>query len=86
MFFGFVPAFVASVIIIIWRIIIGGNGVLMGILVTLLTFGIGLMWNKIRLNQILSEKNNVFIEFYLVGFIAHVVMLMCIVTLPRNMI
>lgn len=86
MFFGFVPAFVASVIIIIWRILMGGNGVIMGSLVTSLTFGIGLMWNKIRLKQILAKKNNVFIEFYLVGFIAHVAMLMCIVTLQRNMI
>lgn len=86
MFFGLIPAFVASVIIIIWRIIIGGSGVLMGILVTLLTFGIGLAWNKIRLKQILSEKNNVFIEFYLVGFFAHVVMLACTAALPQNMI
>jgi len=86
MFFGFVPAFVASVIIIIWRIIMGGNGVIMGSLVTSLTFGIGLMWNKIRLKQILAKNNNLFIEFYLVGFIAHVAMLMCIVTLQRNMI
>ena len=56
MFFGFIPASVAFVIIIIWRIIIGGNGVLMGILVTLLNFGIGLIWNKIRLKHILSKK------------------------------
>jgi diguanylate cyclase (GGDEF)-like protein/PAS domain S-box-containing protein len=58
----------------------------MGILVTLLDFGIGLMWNKIRLKQILSEKNNIFIEFYLVGVITHVVMLMCTLALPKNMI
>lgn len=86
MFFGFIPAFVASVIIIIWRIIIGGSGVLMGTLVTSLTFGIGLTWNKIRFKQVLSEKNNVFIEFYLVGFVAHMAMLMCTLALPRNMI
>jgi diguanylate cyclase (GGDEF)-like protein/PAS domain S-box-containing protein len=86
MFFGLIPAFVASIIIIIWRIIIGGNGVLMGILVTILTFGIGFAWNKVRLKQILSKKNNVFIEFYLVGFTVHVAMLTCTVALPNNMI
>ena len=86
MFFGFIPAFVATVIIIIWRIIIGGSGVLMGVLVTSLTFGIGLVWNKIRFKQILSQKNNVYIELYLVGFIAHVIMLTCTLALPQNMI
>lgn len=85
MFFGFVPTSVAVTIIIIWRIIIGGNGVLMGFLVTILTSGIGLTWNKIRLDHTLSKKNNVFIEFYIVGFIAHVVMLICILALPQDM-
>lgn len=56
MFFGFIPAFIASVIVIIWRMIIGGSGVLMGILVTSLTFGIGLIWNRIRLKHILFKK------------------------------
>lgn len=86
MFFGFIPAFVASVIIIIWRIIIGGSGTLMGILVTSVTFGIGFAWNKIRFKHILSKINNVFIEFYLVGFICHVAMLMCTLALPENMV
>lgn len=86
MFFGFIPAFVAAVIIIIWRIIIGGSGILMGVLVTAVTFGIGLTWNKIRFKQLLSKKNNVFIEFYLVGFISHVAMLMCTLALPQDMV
>lgn len=86
MFFGFIPAFVASVIVIIWRIIIGGSGILMGVLVTSVTFAIGFTWNKMRFKQVLSKKNNVFIEFYLVGFISHVAMIMCILALPQNMV
>lgn len=86
MFFGFIPAFVAAVIIIIWRIIIGGSGTIMGVIVTLATFGIGLTWNKIRFKQILSQKSNVFIEFHLVSFISHVAMLMCTLALPKDMI
>lgn len=86
MFFGFIPAFVAAVIIIIWRIIIGGSGTIMGVIVTLATFGIGLTWNKIRFKEILSQKSNVFIEFHLVSFISHLAMLMCTLALPKNMI
>jgi diguanylate cyclase (GGDEF)-like protein/PAS domain S-box-containing protein len=85
MFFGFIPASVAAAIIIIRRIIIGGNGALMGVLVTILTSGVGLIWNKMRLDHTLSKKSRVFIEFYMVGFIAHVVMLMCVVALPHDL-
>ncbi|MFZ7119524.1 MAG: HD domain-containing phosphohydrolase [Eubacteriaceae bacterium] len=86
MFFGFIPSFVAAVIIIIFRIIIGGNGVLMGVLVTILTASIGLIWNKKRLKQMLSKTNNKFIEFYIVGLITHIVMVMCVLALPQDTI
>lgn len=86
MFFGFVPAAVLVIIIIIWRIIIGGSGVYMGILVSVFTALVGLIWNKTRLDRMLSKKSNVFIEFYIVGVIVHLVMLMCVLALPHDMI
>lgn len=85
MFFGFIPVSVAAAIIITRRIIIGGNGVLMGVLVTILTSGVGLIWNKMRLDHTLSKKSRVFVEFYIVGFIAHVVMLICVLALPHDL-
>lgn len=86
MFFGFIPSFVAVVIIIICRIIIGGSGVLMGILVTLVSASIGLIWNKTRFKNLLLERNNKFIEFYIVGLITHIVALTCVLGLPQHMI
>lgn len=86
MFFGFVPASIAVIVIVAGRIIIGGSGVLMGVLATILTCGVGLIWNKMRLEHLISRKNNVFIEFYIVGFISHVVMIMCVFALPYGMI
>ena len=84
MFFGFIPGAVAVIIIVIYRIIIGGSGVIMGILVTLSTFGVGFLWNKIRFKHLLSGKKNKLLEFYFVGLITHLVMLMCFIFLPQK--
>ena len=56
----------------------------MGVLVTILTSGIGLLWNKIRLEHVLAKRGNLVTEFYVVGLIAHIVMLMCELALPEN--
>lgn len=86
MFFGFVPVFVADVILILWRINIGGAGTLMGVIVIILTSGIGLAWNKIRLQNILTKRISIFVEFYVVGLVVHTVMIICELTLPEDMI
>ena len=85
MFFGFIPSLIAVLIISICRIMIGGAGTLTGVLVTVLTAGIGLLWHHFRLQHILIKKKNVWPEFYVFGLITHVVMLLCMLTLPHNM-
>lgn len=85
MFFGFIPSLIAVLIIGAYRIVIGGAGALTGVLVTVLTAAIGLIWNRFRLNRFLLNKKNIWIEFYFVGLITHVVMLLCMFTLPNNM-
>ncbi|MEA4895547.1 MAG: diguanylate cyclase [Oscillospiraceae bacterium] len=86
MFFGFIPTVTAAVIICAGRIIIGGDGMLMGVLVTLLTAAIGLLWNKFRLQRIAEYNRRIFLEFYIVGLLTHAAMILCIFALPRNTI
>jgi len=85
LFFGFIPTIIAAVIICVYRMILGGSGALAGVLVTLFTAGIGLVWNRFRLQNILSKKK-AWLEFYLFGFAAHVIMLACMLALPRDSI
>lgn len=85
MFFGFIPTIIAVIIICVARIIIGGDGALMGVLVAIATADIGLLWHKFRLKYIVKEKQHIYIEFYLVGLLAHIAMLLCMLALPQNM-
>lgn len=86
LFFGFVPTIIAAAIICIYRIFLGGAGALAGVMVTLLSAGIGLIWNKYRLNDIIQKKKHVWIELYIFGFIVHVGMLACMLAMPKDQI
>ena len=86
LFFGFVPTIIAVVIISVYRIFLGGSGALTGVLVTVLTAGIGLIWHQFRLRKILQEKKLAWLEFYLFGIITHMVMLGCMFSLPADKI
>jgi len=85
MFFGIIPTVIAGIIICIARIIIGGDGALMGVLVTISTAGIGLLWNKFRLKYVVEEKRHIYFEVYIVGILAHIAMLLCMFALPQDM-
>jgi len=82
LFYGVVPTAIAAVIITLYRISIGGPGVYMGIAVTLSSAVIGILWRMLRKNQ---EKMR-HIEFYLLGMVTHIVMLLCSIFLPREAI
>ena len=92
MFFGFIPTIIATVVVCICRIIIGGSGALMGVLVTLSSSAIGLIWYQFRLKIITpnfssNTKNRfVYFEFYFEGVIVHVAMLLCMLALPKDVI
>lgn len=85
MFFGAIPTIIAVMMICICRIIIGGAGVMMGVLVTISTAAIGLLWHHFRLKNSVN-KHSILIEFYVVGLMAHLAMLLCMLALPKNMI
>ena len=88
MFFGWLPTAIAAAFIIVTRIIIGGGGTFTGILVTVVTAAIGLCWRKLRIEdkQQVTYFNTRYstLEFYLVGLFTHLVMLVCLLTLPGN--
>lgn len=81
--FGSIPALISSSMMIIYRIIIGGSGVIMGILVIVFSTLIGLNWSKLK---ILKSYRGKAIDFYLMGLTVHVVMILCMFTLPSDRI
>src|SRR5665647_1871838 len=86
LFFGYIPTIIAAVIISVYRIFIGGVGAFTGVTVTVLTAGIGLLWRHFRIDKILVKTEKPWLEFYLFGLITHIVMLLCMLTLPKDMI
>lgn len=84
LFFGFVPTAVAATMIVIYRIFIGGPSVVTGVAVTLLTALSGLLWRHFRQKSIAVRKNWTLLEFYAFGLITHLVMLLCMLTLPQQ--
>lgn len=85
-FFGIVPTATSVLIISIYRIIIGGAGAFTGVMVTVMTAVVGVGWKHLRWNKILSKNKLLWREFYILGLITHIVMLLCMLTLPRDII
>lgn len=83
MFLGAVPTWIAGSIMILYRILIGGPGVLTGALVILTTSAIGVLWHRYRIQDILKRKDPYALEFYLLGLIIHIDMLLCMFTMPK---
>lgn len=80
LFFGPVPAFVAAPIIIAYRIFMGGAGAVPGVLVTISTMFVGLMWRRRRR----ASGGYGASELYLLGLVASIVMLLCMFSLPLD--
>ena len=84
LFFGLVPTAIAAVIMCLYRLYLGGAGVVMGVSTILFTAITGLLWNRFRLKKILKKHKNIWVEFYGFGVLTHIVMLLCTVLLPRE--
>lgn len=84
LFFGLIPTVIAVVLTAAFRIVEGGQGAFAGVLIILSSAGIGLSYNYLR--QQLQVKGNVrWYQLYLLGIAVHVVMLTCLLVLPRSM-
>lgn len=83
LFLGFIPTLTAVLIVSGFRIFLDGSGAFTGLLVTVLTTGIGLIWHQCRYSIIFNKKR-IWLEFYLFGLATHLVMLACMFTLPHD--
>jgi len=83
LFLGYIPTIVATLLISAYRIYLGGGGAFTGVLVTVSSGLIGLIWHKYRFEKILT-KQRVWSELYIFGLVVHLAMLVCMLTLPNQ--
>ena len=83
LFFGPIPGLISSILAVIFRIYIGGGGILTGTLVITASFLIGYLFhiNKIK-RKFISTK----VDLYSFGFLVSAVMIGLMLTLPTNFI
>lgn len=81
LFFGLVPTIIAMVMASIFRFMQGGIAAFTGISVILATGSIGIVWRYLRKKKIEQIK---IVELYLFGLLNHVVMLLLMLTLPKE--
>ncbi|SHI84408.1 PAS domain S-box-containing protein/diguanylate cyclase (GGDEF) domain-containing protein [Dethiosulfatibacter aminovorans DSM 17477] len=82
LFFGFGPTFIATLITSAYRLHLGGIGAPTGVLVIVTSAAIGLLWRKFRFEKLTnSDKRLPVIEFYLMGMVTHIAMLLEMLTL-----
>lgn len=80
LFFGPISGLIAAVMAVIFRTLIGGVGLTMGLLVISSSLLIGYFFHVRKVNS--NTKNITNLQLYLLGFIVHVVMLLLIFVLP----
>ncbi|MFA5424123.1 MAG: ATP-binding protein [Phycisphaerae bacterium] len=83
MFAGLIPVLITSITAIIHRMNTGGGGITMGILVIISSALIGLAFHHGRKSKPELTKPQ---YLYLLGFIVHLVMMLLVFTLPKDVI
>lgn len=79
--FGAVPTAVAAAVLIIFRIILGGAGLWMGVSIILTSACIGILWKHFLLPKNIKFR---WINIYLFGIFVHIVMLADAFILPQG--
>lgn len=79
LFFGVIPTSIATLVAIIYRLFVGGSGVYAGILTIVTSAAIGLNWRYIRKA---FPKVPVYVEFYIMGILVHIVTLLSFLAIP----
>ena len=86
MFLGLLPTTIAVTIIAGYRWLLEGSGYLAGMAVTIVTAGVGVLWHFYRKDVLYYAQKSMCKEFYLVGVVAHIGMLLCMLLLPNDKI
>lgn len=83
LFFGGIPTIIAVIISALYRLMMGGAGQYMGVLVIVSSGLIGYLWRRLR-PDFLSRKRPS--ELLALGLLVHIVMLICTLALPQSKI
>jgi len=78
LFFGIIPTFLAMIIVGLFRIYLGGDGMYMGVAVVVSSSLIGMVWRYLRPQW---RQNNLY-ELIGLGLLVHIIMLGCTIFLP----
>jgi PAS domain S-box-containing protein len=81
LFFGTIPTLVAMAIAAAYRLNLGGSGALTGVATILSSGLIGLAWRHYRFRE---SKELSLVEMYLFGVTVHLIMILCMILLPRE--
>jgi PAS domain S-box-containing protein len=81
LFFGWIPALIAILLTGAFRIYQGGNGMVMGVAVIIVSALIGLIWNALRIKSLYKLS---WLEIYIFGLVVHAGMLLCTFLLPEE--
>jgi diguanylate cyclase (GGDEF)-like protein/PAS domain S-box-containing protein len=84
MFFGVIPATVAAVLMIPYRIWMGGSGLPTGILVIVTATGIGIIWHHLRYRIFMENPRVGHKELLAVSLLVHIVMLLAMLLFPKE--
>ena len=85
MFFGIVPTLISAIIMVIYRISLGGPGMIVGVAVVITTSIIGIGAHRYLLPQILTNIKASGLKIYLFGIVVHIDMLLCMFMLQREL-
>ncbi len=84
LFFGVVPVSITVIVICVTRLIIGGTGVWLGVISTIVTAGFSLLWQRYRLKSNGEIRKPIWLELYLFGLATHLLLLACMFILLVN--
>ncbi len=82
LFFGAVPVAITVAVISLVRLVIDGAGGWTAVLIMIVTAGFSLLWRRYRWKKIDGSKKPVWLELYLFGLAAHLLMLAGMFSLP----
>ena len=82
LFYGLVPTSIAALIVAGYRVFLGGPGMYMGVAVVVSSATIGVLWRLIRKNPEKLSR----LEYYLFGLFNHIVLLLCMFLLPKEIV
>ncbi len=80
LYLGVLPTLVAMLFTLVCRLIMGGDGVWMGVSVIVMSGTAGLLWRYFRPHWSVKHP---FRELLILGFVVHLLMLFCTILLPK---